>query len=193
MALAMFLLRVVVGLLFVGHGTQKLFGWFGGHGIEGTSGFMRALGYRPARQHAVAAGLGEALGGALLFLGWFTPFAAAAIVAVMVNAIATVHGTKGPWVTEGGYEYNVVLIAAAVAVASAGPGGASLDGALGWDLAGPWWGVLALLLGFGAAAIVLSSRRPELADAGAETDLRAQEAHQVGGGPEDHRAHRRAA
>jgi putative oxidoreductase len=175
MTTSMLILRVVVGLLFVGHGSQKLFGWFGGHGIEGTAGFLESLGYRPARQHAIAAGLTEALGGALLVIGLATPFAAAAIIGVMINAIATVHGTKGLWLTEGGYEYNAVLIAACVAIAVGGAGVWSFDEALGWNLHGAWSGVLALVLGFGASALTLATRRPEEATAGAEADLEAEE------------------
>jgi putative oxidoreductase len=172
---AMLILRVVVGLLFIGHGTQKLFGWFGGPGLDGATGFMRALGYRPARPHAVAGGLSEAVGGSLLVLGLATPLAAAAIIGVMVNAIATVHGTKGLWVTQGGYEYNAVLIAACLAIATGGAGAWSLDEAFGWDLHGAGWGLVALVVGFAGAAITLATRRPEEATAGAEADLRAEE------------------
>jgi putative oxidoreductase len=172
---AMLILRVVVGLLFVGHGTQKLFGWFGGHGIEGTTGFLHSLGYRPARRHAVAAGATETIAGALLVIGLATPLAAAAVIGVMVNAIATVHGTKGPWVTEGGYEYNVVLIAAAVVLAIGGAGAWSADEQMGWNLHGVWWAVLALVLGVGASMVTLAQRQPEEATAGAEADLQAEE------------------
>jgi putative oxidoreductase len=182
MDLAMLLLRLVVGLLFFGHGTQKLFGWFGGHGVEGTAGFLHQLGYRPARTHALAAGFTEAAGGALLALGLFTPLAAAAIVGVMVNAIAAVHGTKGPWITEGGYEYCLVMIVAALAPAIGGAGSASLDHAMGWSGGGTAWGLFALLLGVVGAGCVLATRETEKATAGAEADLKAQD-----------RAHRRAA
>lgn len=147
MSIAMLILRLVVGLLFIGHGTQKLFGWFGGHGRAGTAGFFESLGLRPGMQVAVVAGLSEAAGGALLALGFFTPFAAAMITAVMVTAIATVHGPKGPWSTEGGYEYNLVLIAAAFALSGAGPGAWSLDGALSLHLAGTDWAIAELAAG----------------------------------------------
>src|SRR3954452_10661158 len=103
-------LRGVVGPLFVGHGTQKLFGWFGGHGVEGTGGFFEnQLGLSPGKRHATAAGLSEAAGGALLTAGAFTPVAAAAITGTMVTAIRKAHAQNGPWVSEGGYEYNAVL------------------------------------------------------------------------------------
>ena len=94
------LLRGVVGPLFVGHGTQKLFGWFGGHGIEGTGGFFENLGLRPGKRHATAAGWAEAGGGALLTLGAFTPLASLLISSTMVTAIRKVHAPKGPWATE---------------------------------------------------------------------------------------------
>jgi putative oxidoreductase len=171
MDFAIVVLRLVVGLLFVGHGTQKLFGWFGGPGLDGTEGMMGKLGYRPARAHAVMAGAAEAVGGLLLILGLLVPLAAAAIIGVMLNAIASVHGTKGPWVTNGGYEYNLVLITAAFVVATSASGVAG--------------GFLALLLGAVGAGIALRLRRPEEATTGAEADLQEQE--------EDAQEHRRAA
>ncbi|MBV8958491.1 MAG: DoxX family membrane protein, partial [Actinobacteria bacterium] len=94
---ALLLLRVVVGLLFVGHGTQKLFGWFGGHGLEGTGQFFENLGLKPGIKHARAAGAAEAGGGALIALGLLTPAAAAALIGVMSTAIRTVHLKNGPW------------------------------------------------------------------------------------------------
>src|SRR3954466_13391036 len=100
MDLALLVLRLVVGGLFVGHGAQKLFGAFGGHGLAGTAGFFDQLGLSPGALHARAAGVAEFFGGALLMLGLFTPFAAAAIIATMVAAIVTVHAPKGVWVTE---------------------------------------------------------------------------------------------
>ena len=89
MDIALLVLRVVVGLLMAGHGAQKLFGSFGGHGIDGTAGFMESLGMRPGRRHATAAGTAELAGGALLVLGLITPLGAAMIIGVMVVAIAT--------------------------------------------------------------------------------------------------------
>ena len=81
MELGLLVIRVVVGLLFVGHGTQKLFGWFGGHGLKGTAGFFDSLGMRPGKHQAFLAGLAEAGGGALLALGLLTPLASAALIA----------------------------------------------------------------------------------------------------------------
>src|SRR3954464_11359109 len=100
-------LRGVVGPLFVGHGAQKLFGWFDGHGLDGTGGFFESLGLRPGRRHAAAAGAAECAGGPLLTLGALTPVAASLITGTMVTAIRKVHGANGPWVTNNGFEYNL--------------------------------------------------------------------------------------
>jgi putative oxidoreductase len=124
-------LRLVIGPLFVGHGTQKVFGWFGGNGLDGTGAFFESkLGLRPGKRHATAAGASEAVGGALLTLGALTPLAAGMITGTMVTAIRKVHAPKGPWVTEGGYEYNAVLIAAMLALTESGPGRPSVDASL---------------------------------------------------------------
>jgi putative oxidoreductase len=119
-----------VGPLFVGHGTQKLFGWFGGHGIEGTGGFFESLGLRPGKRHATAAGVAEAGGGVLLTLGALTPLASLLISSTMVTAIRKVHAANGPWATQNGYEYNLALIAALAALTESGPGSPSVDQAL---------------------------------------------------------------
>jgi putative oxidoreductase len=149
-------IRGVVGPLFVGHGTQKLFGWFGGHGLEGTAGFFESgLGLRPGKRHATAAGLSEALGGALLTLGAATPVATGMIIGTMTTAIRKVHASKGPWVTEGGFEYNAVLIAAMVALAESGPGTPSVDAALMPKMKGTGWALLAL--GAGVAGSYLAT------------------------------------
>jgi putative oxidoreductase len=158
MRLGKLALRGVVGPLFVGHGTQKLFGWFGGHGLEGTAGFFESgLQLRPGKRHATAAGLSEALGGALITLGAATPVAASMIIGAMTTAIRKVHASKGPWVTEGGFEYNAVLIAAMVALAEAGPGAPSVDAALFPRMKGTGWALLAL--GAGVAGSYLATER----------------------------------
>jgi putative oxidoreductase len=154
-------LRTVIGALFFGHGAQKLFGWFGGHGPEGTGQFFEALGLRPGIKHARAAGAAEAGGGALLALGLFTPAAAAAIIGVMSTAIRTVHIKNGPWVSDGGYEYNLSLIATMVALADLGPGDVSLDHALGLEVKGPLVALLALAGGVGGAALMTRSSQSE--------------------------------
>jgi putative oxidoreductase len=116
MKLTRLVLRVLIGGLFVGHGTQKLFGWFGGHGVEGTGGFFESLGLKPGKRNAIAAGAAEAGGGALLASGVALPLAGAALTGTMTTAIRHVHAAKGPWTTEGGWEYNAVLIGATLAI-----------------------------------------------------------------------------
>src|SRR3954451_14971386 len=116
MKLLRLILRVLIGGLFVGHGTQKLFGWFGGNGLEATGGFFDSLGLKPGKANAIAAGAAEAGGGALLLSGLALPVGGAALTGTMTSAIRHVHGSKGPWSTDGGWEYNAVLIAATLAI-----------------------------------------------------------------------------
>lgn len=151
--------RAVIGSLFVGHGTQKLFGWFGGPGLSGTDGMMRSLNMRPARANSIAAGVSEAAGGALLLAGLATPVAAASLIGVMTTAIRTVHLTNGPWNSNGGYEYNATLIAILVALAESGPGRLSLDHVFGTEKRGAVWGVGALAAGVATSAVVISRGR----------------------------------
>jgi putative oxidoreductase len=119
MKLGRFAARTIVGGLFIGHGTQKLFGWFGGGGMETTAAGFESIGLRPGRRNATAAGLAEAVGGAFLAAGLFVPLAAASLIGTMITAIRTVHWKNGVWLTNGGFEYNLVLIAA-LAVGAAG-------------------------------------------------------------------------
>src|SRR6184192_2026996 len=104
MSIGLFILRVVVGALFVGHGTQKLFGWFGGGGPEGTGAFYHKVGFQPGVPLAILAGATEAGGGLLLALGLLTPLAAAGIIGVMISAAVGVHWPNGLWNTGGGFE-----------------------------------------------------------------------------------------
>lgn len=154
--------RVLVGGLFVGHGTQKLNGWFGGPGLEGTDGMMEAINMRPARRNSIAAGVTETAGGALLAVGLATPLACGALIGTMITAIRKVHFANGPWSANGGWEYNAVLTAALVALAEGGPGEFSFDHARGKDHSGAKWGLGALALGAAAstAAIEIGSRSP---------------------------------
>src|SRR5690348_13609544 len=155
-------LRVVVGLLLAGHGTQKLFGWFGGFGLRGTAGFLETIGYRPGLLFAVLAAIGETVGGLLLAFGFATPLAAALIVATMINAYAA-HAGKGVWSQNGGWEYLLVLGAVGVALAFTGPGAWSLDAALGltpWSDAWTAGGVVAGLAGGLVFLLVRDLRLP---------------------------------
>ncbi len=169
MKIGRLILRCVVGGFFVGHGTQKLFGWFGGHGPDATGQFFESLGLRPGKRHAIAAGAAEAGGGALLVLGAATPLASSVVIATMLTAIQRVHLKNGPWVTNQGYEYNLVLIAAAASLAETGPGSPSVDDARGSTMHGPQWAALSLLLGAlgvaGAHAAAAAAPAPETAPA----------------------------
>ncbi len=149
--------RAVIGGLFVGHGGQKLFGWFGGPGRAGTEGMMESLQMRPAKVHALAAGITETAGGAMLAAGLATPLAAATLTGVMTTAIKKVHLSNGPWAANGGWEYNAVLIAAVTALAETGPGRISLDHHYGIERTGARWAVLALATGVATAFATMAA------------------------------------
>jgi putative oxidoreductase len=161
MAYGILFLRVIVGLVLAAHGTQKLFGWWGGHGIRGTGGFFAGLRFRMPMQMAVLAGMGET-SGVLFALGLVTPFAALLMASTMVVAVGSVQIKNGLFVGNGGYEYNLVLATVAVAVAATGPGRFSLDRAFGWDdnLSGLWWGVGVMAASLLGGALVLALRTP---------------------------------
>jgi putative oxidoreductase len=129
--IALLVLRLVLGGVFVAHGAQKLFGSFGGPGIEGTAGFHEQLGIKPAKPMAILAGLAEFVGGILMIAGFLAPLAALALIVVMIVAILKVHLRHGFFAASGGYEFNLVLIAVAVALLLAGSGAYGIDAALG--------------------------------------------------------------
>jgi putative oxidoreductase len=158
MSYGLLLLRVVVGLAFVGHGTQKLFGWFGGYGPQGTGGFFAAQGYRAGVAIAVVAGLAETGGGALLALGFLTPLAGTLIAIVMINAIGSVTFKRAFML---GSEVEIAYLTVGIALAAIGPGRFSLDRALGWDdnLSGVWWGVAALAVAAAVSLVTLTIGR----------------------------------
>ena len=160
MDMGLLLLRLVVGLTMAAHGGQKLFGWFGGYGLSGTGGWLESIGFRPGKVQAAAAGTSELVGGLLLALGFLTPVGAALVITVMVVAIISVHLPKGFFVTSGGFEYNLVLLAAAAALAFTGPGVYSLDARQGLDLAGVVAGVVAVVAGLMFGGVALAARRP---------------------------------
>ena len=169
MEIGILILRLVVGLLFFSHGTQKLFGWFGGSALVGTFGMVDRLRFRPKFLWGLGVALGETVGGALVVLGLLTPLGSISIIAVMLVATFAVHWKNGIWNTKGGYEFPVTNIAAALAVAGIGPGRYSLDALLGIRLPEPQtfilFGFLALLtviLGFAtrrAAEPAVASKR----------------------------------
>jgi putative oxidoreductase len=161
MAIGLLILRGVVGALLVGHGAQKLFGWVGGSGLEGTAAFMESLRYRNGRMAAVVTGVTEAVCGLLIVLGFAMPVAAAGIIGVMLNAMGTVHLRNGVWNENGGIELPLVYTIVVAALAFTGPGAFSLERLFGLDLAGPAYGVGALVLGILAGLTALALRRPE--------------------------------
>jgi len=151
MDIALFLVRLIVGLAIARHGTEKLFGWFGGYGIAGTAGFFEQLGWRPGRLFVLAAAGAEIGGGLLTILGLGGPLGPALIVMVMLVAIFTVHVPKGFWQSNGGYELNAMNVAAALAIGFAGPGPYSLDAVLG--IAAGWTDELRWIV-FGLAVVL---------------------------------------
>jgi putative oxidoreductase len=124
-------LRLALGAVFLAHGAQKAFGAFGGPGFQGATGFIGSMGFRPARFWTALAVGGELVAGVLFLLGLLTSLAGLLVLGTMAVAIAKVHGPKGFFVQNGGYEYNLVPIIAALAVAAMGPGRFSLDYVLG--------------------------------------------------------------
>jgi len=160
MAEGLFIIRAVLGLLLFAHGCQKLFGWFGGHGIAGTGGFFESVGHRPGKAMAALAGASEAAGGLSLFFGFLTPLGAAAVIGVMTVAAVSVHGPNGLWVTNGGYELPLTNAVIAAGLAFTGAGSFSIDHALGLGLSGLGAGVGAIFLGLLGAFIQLARRKP---------------------------------
>jgi putative oxidoreductase len=180
MKIGRLLLRGAVGGFFFGHGTQKLFGWFGGHGLDATAQGFEAMGLRPGRANAIAAGVAEAGGGALLASGVATPVAASVLTATMITAIETVHAKNGPWASNGGYEYNVVLIAAVLALAEVGRERPSARVATGTLLVGALGALGAHLAAAAAPAPVASVNGAAPADAGASGAQAAEQPAQNG-------------
>jgi len=161
MNIGLLLVRLVFGALMAAHGTQKLFGWFGGYGLTGTGGFFDGLGFRPGRLFAAAAGLAETFGGLLLALGFLTPLAAMAIVSVMVVAIGSVHWGHGLFAATNGVEVPLLYASAAAAIALVGPGAYSFDAIFGlvsaWT---PTVRMLAVAVGLAGGLANLMLRRP---------------------------------
>lgn len=123
-------LRVPVGIIFAAHGAQKLFGWFGGHGLEGTAGWMESIGLAPGLLMAFLAGAAEFFGGLFLILGVLTRPSAVVLAFTMIVAIFAVHFEHGLFLANNGYEFGLALLAASVSLAFTGAGKISADGAL---------------------------------------------------------------
>lgn len=169
------IMRLVMGGLLMGHGSQKLFGWFGGYGVGGTAGWLESLGLKPGRMWAWMAGLGEFGGGLLTALGLFHPVGSISMIGPMAVATGTAHAGKPIWVTEGGAELPVTNIALGLGLSMMDPGRFSVDGLL--KLKTPFW-----LIGLTTAGLVAGTAyalvrqpqqqqqasRPEGEEAGAE-------------------------
>ncbi len=166
MDIALLIIRLVVGLAFAAHGTQKLFGWFGGYGLAGTGGYFESIGFKPGKLFAGAAGASELLGGLLLAFGLGGPVAAALIIATMVVAILAVHLPHGFFNSTNGYELPLLYVSVAVLFAFVGYGAYSLDAALGWSTV--WTPALQWLfvgLGVLGGLVNLAARRKPAAQA----------------------------
>jgi putative oxidoreductase len=158
MDFGLLLLRLTVGLTLAAHGAQKLFGWFGGPGLDAIGKGFEMIGFHPGRRYALMAGVVEAGGGLLLALGFLTPIAAAVVFAVMLVAGVSAHIKQGFFLTSGGYEYTLVLGVAGLTLAFTGPGALSLDALLGYAVSGTFSGVAALLVGLVGGALQLAQR-----------------------------------
>ena len=120
-------LRIPIGIIFMAHGAQKLFGWFGGHGLEGTGQWMASIGLGPGMLMAFLAGSGEFFGGLAILLGILTRPAAAVLSVTMLVAIFAVHFEHGLFMSNGGYEFGLALLAASVSLMMSGAGKLSID------------------------------------------------------------------
>ena len=150
--------RLVIGLLMAGHGAQKAFGWFGGHGLAGVSGFFETLGFRPGRLFAIAAAYSEIISGLLVVLGFLGPIGPALMLSVMIVAAVSVHWGKGV-LGSNGIEVPLLYAAIAVALAFTGPGRFSLDALLGIASTSAFvW--IALIAGTVGGFANLALRRP---------------------------------
>jgi len=157
----LFILRLVAGLLMAAHGSQKLFGWFGGYGLVGTGGFLEKLGFRPGPLFAGAAGLSEFIGGLLIAFGFLGPVGPALVLAVMIVAAVTVHWHNGLFAATNGIEVPLLYSTSAVALTLSGSGSYSLDNLFGltsfWT---PGVSGATLLIGVVGAIANLAARRP---------------------------------
>jgi putative oxidoreductase len=167
MNLGLLILRLALGLTFVGHGGQKLLGWFGGQGLKGTNTMMERLGLHPTWLWGLLAALTEFGGGVLLALGFLDPLGSLGIMAAMLVAITRVHWAKGFWNSKGGFEFPLLNLFAAFALALTGPGAYSLDAFLKITLPEPAVlviGLVLVILGFFVEQMIQSHKPAQPAE-----------------------------
>jgi putative oxidoreductase len=161
MAEGVLIARLVFGLMIAGHGTQKLFGWFGGHGLSAVGGFLEMLGFRPGKTFATVAALSEFVSGLLIAAGFLGPIGPALMLSVMIVAAFSVHWQNGLFATTNGIEVPLLYGAAAVTLAFTGPGSYSIDALVGLTrLSTPAVIVAALAVGIAGGVANLAIRRP---------------------------------
>ncbi len=168
-ALGLLILRVVIGLTVAAHGAQKLFGWWGGPGMTTWTGAMTRMRIRPAVPWAWISALAELLGGLALAVGLLSPLGSFGVIGSMLVAVALAHWSKGFWVGKGGYEFNLSLLAAALALALTGPGAYSLDSLLGIRLPEPLTFVVVGLATLAGVGVVLGTRGKPVVETKRET------------------------
>ncbi len=152
--------RLVLGALMAAHGAQKLFGWFGGYGIEGTGAYFEQIGFRPGRRFAAAASVTELMSGVLVGAGFLGPVGPALMLSVMIVAAVSVHWRHGVFATTNGIEVPLLYATGAAALALTGPGRYSIDYWLGFGAWPPELVWIALVIAVLGAVVNLSARRP---------------------------------
>ena len=161
LSLGLLVLRVVVGLLMAAHGSQKLFGWFGGHGIAGTGMYFESIGFRPGPLFARVAATTEFVSGLLVAFGFLGPVGPALMLSVMIVAAVSVHWKNGLFAMSNGIEVALFYGTVAVGLALIGFGRYSLDALLGLQsIYTPVWAFVALAIGILGGIGNLFARRP---------------------------------
>lgn len=174
--LGLLAVRLGFGAASFGHGTQKLFGWFGGGGLEGTGAYFDSAGFTPGRRNALFSGLAEAGGGAAIALGLATGPAGAVLAGNMIVASAT-HAPNGFFGQNGGFELPAAYATVGSALALSGGGRYSLDAVTGRVLDRPWMRVAAYVGAVASAVYLVQARKKEL-DSRPQPEAEADEAAQ---------------